>query len=96
MSSNDKTYVRLSLNYKYQNENPINLDSISNTNIFQSQTLDMMYKMIAKAISKKGPVGAKVTDYLNFYSLASKVRYEPGSRVNLTDKHVPSAAKTRR
>ena len=56
----------------------------------------MMYKMIAKAIFKKGPVGAKVTDYLNFYSLASKVRYEPGSRVNLTDKHVPSAAKTRR
>ena len=56
----------------------------------------MMYKMIAKAIAKKGPAGAKVTDYLNFYSLASKVSPDAGPNVNLSDANVPSAAKTRR
>ena len=64
--------------------------------IFQSQTIDMMYKMIAKAISKKGPAGAKVTDYLNFYSLASKVSYDEGPEVDVNDKDVPLAAKSRR
>ena len=40
---------------------------------FQTQTMDMMYKMISKAISKKGPAGARVTDYLNFYALGTRV-----------------------
>ena len=34
--------------------------------------MDMMYKMIAKAIQKKGPQEARVTDYLNFYTLGSR------------------------
>ena len=55
-----------------------------------------MYKMIAKAISKKGPTGAKVTDYLNFYSLASKVSDDEGPEVDMNDKDVPLAAKSRR
>ena len=56
----------------------------------------MMYKMIAKAIAKKGPAGAKVTDYLNFYSLASKVSPDAGPNVDFSDANVPSATKTRR
>ena len=64
--------------------------------LLQSQTIDMMYKMIAKAIAKKGPTGAKVTDYLNFYSLASKVTPNAGPNVDLSDANVPSAAKSRR
>ncbi|KAL5265424.1 hypothetical protein ACHWQZ_G006213 [Mnemiopsis leidyi] len=63
---------------------------------WQSQTMDLMYKMIAKAISKKGPAGAKVTDYLNFYSLASKVTTAAGPYEDLSDANVPLAAKTKR
>ena len=44
--------------------------------------MDMMYKMIAKAITKKGPVGARVTDYLNFYALGIRV---PLSEVNFPE-----------
>ena len=58
--------------------------------------MDMMYKMIAKAISRKGPAGAKVTDYLNFYSLASKVTTAAGPYEDLSDANVPLAAKTKR
>ena len=38
---------------------------------WQTQTIDMMCKMVGKALDKRGPDGAKVTDYLNFYTLCN-------------------------
>ena len=59
------------------------------------QTIEMMYKMISKALKKKGGEGARVTDYVNFYCLGQRVSAERGPWVEEPDKLAP-ATKNRR